>query len=321
MLACVVLAACGDANPTISHLDGSPDAVRAVVTGPSGDTLAIGGESAFGLASLQREDGGGWSNADGVPAFDAHAKLFSHGEHYYALSATQLYVLNGDAWQANPLPTGVTADTEFGVDDDGRVYGLELDTDGGGAVLSLMPGDNRWTELPGSRPIGVDATSFVVEGAGTVTWTAPDTGLITVVDGVRSTAVDCNTNAHLGGCGTELVVYGEDNGTYLVLACNETKQAMMVLSDAEPDREREDPVPGDNRTCRSFGANSDGGRPIVATYDADGNDAKLYWYTGSWNKLDADAGLFYAYGGDDLYGWSEMPIGDAPRGIYEVSFP
>jgi hypothetical protein len=325
LLACVLVAACGTSDPAVVHLDGSPDAVRAVASGPAGDTLAIGGASAFGLASLQRGHDGTWTNAEGVPAFDAHAKLFSRGEHYYAISSSQLYVLTGSTWNAFPLPTGVTADTELGIDDAGLLYGLELDADGGGAVLSLMPGDNRWTEIVGSRPIGVNATSFVVDGPGRVTWTAPDTGVITVVNGVRSTAVDCSTNARLGGCGTELTTYGVDSrheGVYLVLACNETKRAMMAVSDTDPDLESEEPVPGGERTCRSFGADKDGGRPIVATYDADGNDAKLYSFTKSWNTLDgADPTLFYAYGGDTLYGWAEMPIGDAPRGIDQISVP
>jgi hypothetical protein len=235
----LVIAACSD-DVTITRLPGSPSATRALTFFDDGQPIAIGGESEFGLAYLQTPGSGDtWIRADGVPAFDADAKLLRGNSDIFAIGETQVHRWTraneggGFAWTTIPIPVGTTPGTEFAVDDLGHIFALELAPDGAGAVFAWRTDTTRWHEIPMTRPIGVGATHFAIADSGnSVAWWVPGVG-ITWVDRITNTRTDISCEAaELGACaanvrglafkGTEvltaLVCDGEINGLRTVVS-------------------------------------------------------------------------------------------------------
>src|SRR5688572_19080123 len=136
----LALSGCGgcDANGTyVTHLEGSPPAVRAATFDGGSEFFAIGGDSAFGLAALQsartdsNDDPGlqtrRWMVEGNVPAFDANAQIVGT----FALSSTQLFAREAGVWTAYTIPINITAGTAFAVRDT-TIYAVELGVDGSG---------------------------------------------------------------------------------------------------------------------------------------------------------------------------------------------
>lgn len=206
----VVLAGCGD-DVQITRLPGSPAATRALTFFDDGAPIAIGGDTEFGLAYLQTPNGSTWERAEGVPAFDANAKLLRGTSDIFAIGETQVYrweranTGGGFAWSTIAIPSGTTANTAFGVDDLGHIFALELLPDGAGAVWSWRTDTTRWEEVPMTRPIGVGAAQFAISANGTtVVWSVPGSG-ITWVDRVAGTRteISCESPA-LGACAASI---------------------------------------------------------------------------------------------------------------------
>ena len=181
MRAAVLLAlvACGGDDAEPRRLPGSPDATRALAFTASGRPVAIGGTSTFGLAFHQHQDGERWVRAELVAGFGTRALLIGGGSSgpLLAVGDTTLYSLIEDpamTWNGITIPMGPGSGTIFGADGSGRVYGLDLaGGDGNGAVVTWLPGQQVWTEVSGTRPIGAGAKQFAVEPTGRVTWFVP----------------------------------------------------------------------------------------------------------------------------------------------------
>lgn len=218
-IACsIVLAACGGGDAELELLPGSPAATRALAFAADGSPVAIGGPSTFGLAQLQVHADGAWTVVPGAAGFDARAQLLGGGAlPLSALSQSTTLYRAGEpvraAWTAYAIPAGATPGTLFGTDATGRIYGLDLaDGDGNGAVVSWLPGNARWDEVPGTRPVEAGVRELVVEGSGRVSWIAPGIGVVRVEAGARSVVVDC------AACAFHTPTY-DAAGALTVVAC------------------------------------------------------------------------------------------------------
>jgi hypothetical protein len=314
----VALAGCSDEPVEVVLVPGSPDATRTVAFDADGALVAIGGPSAFGLAQLQRLDGEQWVHADGVASFGASAQLLGGGAlPLYAISETTLYRLDDVAafrWSAFPIPLGVTEGTLFGVDASGAVYALDLsEGDGNGAVITWRPGEVRWAELAGSRPMGALARGYVVEPSGRVSWIVPDVGVVRVDGGVQATIVDAGP--------VEALTY-DANGNLTFLACpveQPPRMAKRLRDGATVAQEAR--IPSSDVRCHGLVTAPDG-TSLLATLDASGAGGTLaVWDAGAdgWSRVaPATRALRYAI----RDGATAFGFGDALelRGIYRVEF-
>ncbi|MFN0248526.1 MAG: hypothetical protein ACKV2T_16660 [Kofleriaceae bacterium] len=268
----LVITACSD-GVTITRLPGSPSVTRALTFGEGGRPIAIGGESEFGLAYLTTpgDDGDAWIRADGVPAFDANAKLLRGPSDILAISEMQVHRwkrandAGSFAWTTIAIPVGTTPGTEFAIDDLGHLFALDLQPDGAGAVWTWRTDTTRWHEIPMTRPIGVGATHFAIADSGnSVAWWVPGVG-ITWVDRIADTRTDISCEApELGACAANvrglafrgnavlsaLVCDGEPNGLRSVVTL--TTQSFGPVSEFR------------DESCRAMASISYGTKLIVA---------------------------------------------------------
>lgn len=288
-------------------LVGTPDANRALAFDARGNVVAIGGTSTFGLAHLQRQIGETWTRAAGVAGFGSRAQLLGGGElPLYAVSESSLYRLDDVAtfaWSALPIPQGATANTLFGVDGGGVVYALDL-ADGleNGAIVAWNPDLVRWSEVAGTRPLGVGASSFAVSASGAVAWAVPGIGVRGVEAGAQVTRIDCAdcTIAHLAFDRTD---------TVLALAC--PGALIRGAQDA--------PLPSDQVTCHGADAIADGA-VLLAGLDASGTGGGLFLATGTtWTRVAATSSAF-TYVLRDRETAFAFADGSVERGIYQLSF-
>lgn len=309
----------GDAEPQL--LAGSPDATRSLAFAPSGRPVAIGGTSTFGLAFLQHHDGSSWVRAELVPGFGTRALLLGGGPApLVAVSDTTLYRLIDETartWEGFTIPSGVSGSI-FGVDADGRIYGLDLASgDGNGAVVSWKPPETRWTEVPGTRPLGLAAARFVVEPSGRVTWFVPDRGLVRAEGGAQATLVDCHD---LGDCSVPFTSLSyDDRGTLTFLVCSPTMPPRFAARLPDGDTvAQERPVPSAIATCLGLGTAPDG-TTVLAGVDDEGDGPLAIMPAGSatWERVAAAAhGLTYVVRDRNTV----FAFGDAQleRGIYQI---
>jgi len=322
-VALLALVACsdGDAEPTL--LAGSPDATRSLAFASSGRPVAIGGTSAFGLAFLQHHDGERWIRAELVPGFGTRALLLGGGATtpLVAVSDTTLYRL-ADAtamtWDGISIPAGASSGTIFGVDGSGRIYGLDLaGGDGNGAILSWLPGEARWMEVAGTRPLGLGAARFVVEASGRVTWFVPDRGLVRAEAGAQATLVDCHD---LGDCSVPFTSLSYDDlGALTFLGCSPTAPPRFAIRLPDGDTvPQERPIPSDITTCLGLATAPDGTTILAGVDEAgDGPLSILPANTATWERVAAAAHGF-TYVVRDRTTVFALGDGQLERGIYQI---
>lgn len=201
--AVLAIAACGDDGGDITPepLAGAPAVTRALL--PSDPLIAIGGDSAFGLARLVRRNGDVWTPGIDVVPFGASALLFQ-GDVPIAASETTLYRLEDEgraafAWTATSIPAASSQVELIGAEGD-TIYGVARDTDGG-AVVRWVRGTAIWQEV--TRPIGTGARAFLIE-PGRITWSDPARGVVVAEGGTQVTVADCTLD-ELGACTTALL--------------------------------------------------------------------------------------------------------------------
>lgn len=303
----VALVACSD-EAVITRLPGSPPATRALTFFDDGRPIAIGGTSEFGLAYLQTPDGDGWIRADGVPAFDASAKLLRGASDIFAIGETQVHRWEraagggGFAWKTTAIPFGTTANTAFAVDDLGRIYALELQPDGAGAVWSWRTDTSRWEEVPMTRPIGVGATHFAIaESGNSLAWSVPGTGIVWV-DRIAATRTEIACDGAMLGCEATvrgLVVRGD---VVHALVCNtESPDTIVAITATGIDRAYD----FDDEACRGIVQISYGTMLVTgdSLYVLEGSDGGLVRITGADPALRYtlfDPSTAYAFG-DGIY--------------------
>lgn len=312
----------GDAEPR--HLPGSPDATRALGFTASGRLVAIGGTSTFGLAFLQHQDGDVWVRADRVPGFGTRAKLIGGGASspLLALDDATLYQLDEVAmvWNGITIQVGASSGTIFGTDGGGRVYGLDLaGGDGNGAVVTWMPGEARWSELAGTRPMGAGAKQFVVESTGRVTWFVPGQGIFRADAGTRTTIIDCHD---LGDCTVPCTALSYDDlGTLTFLVCPREAPPRFVVRMASGDTIAQQlPVPSDVTACLGLDTAPDGTTVLAGIDDSgDGPLSILGVRSMEWARIAAASqGLTYVIRDrDTVFGYGDAQL---ERGIYEIEF-
>jgi len=320
-VALLALVACsdGDAEPTL--LAGSPDATRSLAFAASGEPVAIGGSSTFGLAFLQHREGDAWIRAEQVAGFGTRALLLGGATRpLIAVGDTTLYRLTDEGamtWEGFTIPTGVSGSI-FGVDGDGRIYGLDLaGGDGNGAVMSWLPPETRWTEVAGTRPIGPGAARFVVEASGRVTWFVPDRGIVRADAGTQATLVDCH---ELGDCSVPFTSLSyDDRGSLTFLVCAPAAPPRFAVRLPDGDTvPQERPVPSDITTCLGLGTAPDGTTIIAGVGDAgEGPLSILPASSATWERVAAAAhGLTYVVRDRNTV----FAFGDAQleRGIYQI---
>lgn len=316
--------ACGGGDAEPRHLPGSPDATRALAFTASGRPVAIGGTSTFGLAFLQHQDGDAWVRADRIPGFGTRALLIGGGSigPLLALDDTTLYQLEEATmtWNGFTIPFGASLGTIFGTDGGGRVYGLDLSGgDGNGAVLTWMPGDTRWIELAGTRPIGAGAKQFVVESTGRVTWFMPGAGIVRADAGTQATIVDCN---ELGDCTVPFTGLSyDDRGALTFLVCPREAPPRFAVRLASGDTvSQQHPVPSDVTVCVGLDTAPDGTTVLAGVDDSgDGPLSILGVRSTSWERIAAASqGLTYVIrDGGAVFGYGDAQL---ERGIYQVEF-
>jgi outer membrane protein assembly factor BamB len=322
-VALLALVACsdGDAEPTL--LAGSPDATRALGFTETGTPVAIGGTSTFGLAFLQHQVGDTWIRAELVPGFGTRAQLIGGGTHgpLLALDDITLYRLVDEtarSWDGITIPAGASTGTVFGADATGHVYALDLaGGDGNGAVVAWMPGDPRWIEVPGTRPLGPGAKGFIVEADGRVTWFVPDRGIVRVDAGAQGTIIDCH---ELGDCSVPFTSLAyDDRGALTFLVCSPDvppRFAIRLAAGATVGQQL--PLPSGATRCLGLGASADGTR-FLAGVDGtdDGPLARLGPSSASWTRV-AAASPGFRYVVRDAR--SVFAFGDAQpeRGVYQI---
>ncbi len=289
----IALVACGgdgDVEPEL--LSGSPDATRALAFTASGRLVAIGGTSSFGLAYLQHQDGDAWVRAANVPGFGTRAQLIGGGPSVplFAASDTTLYSLDETTmtWDGITIPAGATTGTVFGADGDGRIYALDVgDGDGNGAVVTWMPGDARWVELAGTRPLGPSASQFVVEAAGRVTWVVEGAGVVRADAGAQAAIVTCSD---LGDC--SLPIEGlsyDDVGALTLVTCPREDPPRFAIrlagDDAVP---QQIPLPSEISGCIGLDTAPDGTTVLAGFgYAEDGVLAILPPRSTTWRRVSA----------------------------------
>ncbi|MDX2092654.1 MAG: hypothetical protein SFX73_32615 [Kofleriaceae bacterium] len=312
----VLIAACTEEDAPMVHIAGSPDATRTVAFDADGGLVAIGGPSAFGLAHLQRLDGEQWVQAEGVAGFGARVQLIGGGDlPLYAVGETTLYRLDDVAafrWSAFPIPLGVTDGTVFGVDAMGAVYGIDL-SEGEGFVVTWMPGDQRWLELAGSRPLVATAHGYVVEPAGRVTWIDPETGVVRLDGGAQTTLVEPGPFASL--------TY-DARGNLTFLACPaEQPPRMAKRLRAGATVAQDAMIPTSDTACHGLTTAPDG-TSLLATLDGSGAGGTLsVWRPGEdgWSRVaPATSALRYTIrDGTSAFGYADAL---ELRGIYRIDF-
>lgn len=304
----LALAGCGDdGDATAEPLAGAPAATRALL-----GTHVIGGDTAFGLARLSEHVGDRWVVATEVPPFGAQALLFGTTV-IHAASETTLYRLEGGAWIPRAIPPASTAVTLIGADGD-LVYGITPDPDGG-AIVRLAPATSIWEEVPGSRPIGLGARSFVIEHD-RVTWSDPARGILQVTNGAQATLADC-ADAELGGCASPLVpLYDSPDRGLAVVRCtlDEPPSAAFWILGSE-----RTPIELPTSLGGCAGATREAGRAVIATSEGDLGQGLVLRLEGSataWKRITvATDGLTYVPAQDRIYGYGD---GVTARGIYVI---
>lgn len=324
--ACVALSGCSGCDvygTFVTHLEGSPDAVRAAGFVSPDELVAIGGDSAFGLHRLHEartesnHEGGlqtrTWTPVDEVPPFDANATIVGT----FALSETQLYARESGVWTAHPIPLGATPNTAFAASTT-TVYAIELMSDGAGAVLAWRLGESRWQEVDGTRPIGVDARGFRFTTDGAIVWSSTSFGVMSVKDGTRTTLVDC-AEERFGACAAPIDLLGAAIDSVLIATC---PSASYVV---ESGVATEFSLPAGTARCQVPTVGGYAYHPI-ATFAPEDDIGGVYEFLGGdigWSLIDeADPRLHYTTNVDGAYlGFARNPSSDDdPRGIDCILF-
>jgi len=319
----VALVACGgggDAEPKL--LPGSPDATRTLAFTTTGTPVAIGGSSTFGLAFLQHQDGDAWVRATNVPGFGTRAQLIGGGPGVPLLAAsdTTIYRLVDEAamiWDGISIPIGASTGTIFGTDATGRVYALDLaGGDGNGAVVTWTPGEIRWAELAGTRPMGAGAKQFVVEPSGRVTWFVPGQGIVRAAAGAQAMAVDCHD---VGDCTVPFTSLSyDDAGALTLLVCPREAPPRFALRLGDGDTVAQElPLPSGVTLCLGLDSAPDGTSLLGGVDDSgEGPLALLGARSTAWDRVAAASqGLTYVIRDrSTVFGFGDAQL---ERGIYQ----
>ena len=300
----VAIAACGDdGDITPEPLAGAPPVTRALL--PSDPVIAIGGDSAFGLARLVQRTGDTWKPALNVVPFGAGAQLFQ-GDVPIAASETTLYRLEDEArfaWTAISIPPGSAQIELIGADGD-TIYGIAPDTDGG-AVVRWVAGSAIWQEV--TRPIGTGARAFLIEPE-RITWSDPARGVVVAERGAQIVVADC-TLEELGACSTAILPLAyAPNGDLAVIGCPRDAPPIAAYRVHAGELVAVG-LPDDLSPC--VAATGGAGHGVIATEDA---VLDLAPAAKSWKRVAASSpGLRYISAGGAIYAYGD---GISARGIY-----